>query len=768
MKRRLGLILSLSYCIFSQGLFLNAATAQVTPDGTTNTAVDVDGNNFTIEQGDRAGDNLFHSFGDFSVPTGGSAFFNNSADIVNIFSRVTGGNISNIDGLLEANGTANLYLINPVGIIFGENARLDIGGSFFGSTADSIVFSDGEFSATDLANPPLLTINAPIGLSFRDNPGDIVNRSDLRETQTIDQGTDSERTIVDRIGLQVNPGNNISLIGGNIFLEDSGITAPGGTVNLGGLSAAGEINFNADGSLIFPEDIARANINLSEGSLVDVAADGGGFIHINAQSLTLSEQSQILAGIAENSGLPGAQAGDIIIDTTGSFIIDGSDVSSQRASDTAIRNNVGFSRGLRDSDSRSIAKGNAGNINIKTNVLEILNAAKISGTTFGEGNAGNIDITAGSLILDNGEINSSVSGAQDDLTRGNAGNINVSASGEIILINNSKLQAQATRNTEGNSGNITINTNSLTGLGLSIFADNQGKGDAGNIRINAADSVVLDSSDRTIDGSRSLILTQLQTNVQGKGGDIEIKAKSLILNNRASLLADTKGEGDAGNITINVQEEFTLDQDSLIIAQVGDNAIRGNAGNIEINTGSLEIVRGAFILANTRGNGNSGSITIQATDKLSLSEGALIRVGVNQDAKGNSGNININTSSLFLSESGISSSTRGQGTTGDIDITANSISLDNFSYISASNTENAIGGAGEIVINSQNITLSNRANINSFTNTNFDAGIIIVNTQNLNLSSGSSIISETNGQGNGGNIDLNVVDRIILDGANAP
>ena len=113
------------------------AIAQVTSDGTVNTEVTTDGNVAEITGGETRGDNLFHSFQDFSVPTNNEAFFNNANDIANIFSRVTGGNISNIDGLIRANGSANLFLVNPSGILFGENASLDIGGSCYGSTADS-------------------------------------------------------------------------------------------------------------------------------------------------------------------------------------------------------------------------------------------------------------------------------------------------------------------------------------------------------------------------------------------------------------------------------------------------------------------------------------------------------------------------------------------------------------------------------------------------------------------------------------------------------
>ena len=164
-------------CQFAPALtsqFVPPAHAQVIPDGALSPSVaSSDNQSFVIENGDRAGNNLFHSFSEFSIPTSGSAVFNNPTDIETIFSRVTGSNLSNIDGLLQTTGTTNLFLLNPNGIIFGPNAQLDIAGSFTASTAKSLVFADGnEFSATS-PELSLLSISVPVGLQLNQLLGNI-------------------------------------------------------------------------------------------------------------------------------------------------------------------------------------------------------------------------------------------------------------------------------------------------------------------------------------------------------------------------------------------------------------------------------------------------------------------------------------------------------------------------------------------------------------------------------------------------------------------
>ena len=231
--------------VLSAELISSPAAAQIAPDGTTATTIDRLGDRVTIEGGDRAGGNLFHSFREFSIPTNGEAYFNNAVDITNIFSRVTGGEISNIDGLIHANGTANLFLLNPAGILFGPNARLELGGSFFGTTARSIQFADGvEFAADAPAIAPLLTLSVPVGLQFGANPGAIGVRGNgvpaSREitgstTEDIRQAAIAveQDFLANPDGLRVLPGQTLALIGSTVALDQAVLKAADGRIALG-------------------------------------------------------------------------------------------------------------------------------------------------------------------------------------------------------------------------------------------------------------------------------------------------------------------------------------------------------------------------------------------------------------------------------------------------------------------------------------------------------------------------------------------------------
>ena len=675
----------------------NTTKAQVTSDGTTNTTVNSDSNgNFTIEQGEREGSNLFHSFDDFSVPTNGSAIFNNATDISNIFSRVTGGNISNIDGLISANGSANLFLINPAGILFGENASLDIGGSFFGTSADSILFEDGEFSAN--SNIPLLTIDAPIGLNLRDNPGEIVNRSR-----------------VDNVGLQVNSGEAISLIGGDVNLEGGLITALGGRTELGGLSRAGNITIDEDGSFNFPEDVIKSDVTLSDNAEVLVAGNGDGSIAVNANNLLLTDTSELIAGIAENTDSPDNQAGNITINATESVTIVG--VSNEFDwLQTGIRNNVGDRTVVRDENLTSNATGNGGAIIIDTKSLELEADGKVSTTTFGVGNAGNIEIDANNISIDPGSIES--------LSRESA---------------------------KGNSGNIIITVN---------------------------DEIFLSDVDISNGYDASVIQTQVIGEAEGDVGDINIVTRNLVLNESSFILADTPDGtiGNAGNITIDASELITLNGElSLIVSQIGEGGV-GDAGEIRITAPNLSMSNSSLISTNVRrdSEGRAGNIFIEV-DNLNLTNGAVIDSLTENDFSG--GNINIDADRINLRDGGkIVTSSDRTGNAGNINLdVADTIIINNKNPLNladspfneqilrntvaetgifASTLESSTGDGGKINIQSGSIESIDDGSISAATQAGIGGNVILQATDNIILRNNSSISAQAFNNANGGNLNI--------------
>jgi filamentous hemagglutinin family protein len=175
-----------------------------------------------IDGGAIRGTNLFHSFQEFNVGEGQGVYFTNPDRVENILSRVTGGSRSNILGTLGVLGNANLFLINPNGIIFGPKGSLDIRGSFIATTANSLNFADStQFSANASQTTPLLTTSIPIGLQFGATAESIRNQSRATDINDVP------------VGLKVDPSRTLALVGGEVLLEGGYLTAEGGWVELG-------------------------------------------------------------------------------------------------------------------------------------------------------------------------------------------------------------------------------------------------------------------------------------------------------------------------------------------------------------------------------------------------------------------------------------------------------------------------------------------------------------------------------------------------------
>ena len=793
--------LSLPLATFSCLISLSVK-AQVTPDGTTSTTVNQNGNDFTIEQGDRIGNNLFHSFNEFSIPTGGSAGFNNAGDISNIFSRVTGSSISNIDGLLGANGAANLYLINPNGIIFGENARLNLGGSFFASTADSLLFEgDTEFSAVNPEAPPLLEVSIPVGARFRDNPGDIIVRGN-------GQGTRLNSELIDtNDALRVNSDKTFVLAGGNLIFEGATIKTAGGRIELGSVEGNEQIGLtsaNEGFSLNFDEVQNFRDIQFSQAATIDASGEGAGAIHVQGKNIALTDNSTI-----EASTLSSAPETDIEIISSDSInLSNGSNILSLVYTD---------------------AEANAGTLSFNTPILTISDGSLISSTTFGSGNAGDISIQAEEIEISNTSdsstgifafVNTEATGdggqidintenlnirdatsfiSASTLSQGNSGTINITATDSINVSNNANIWAIVFESGVGNGGDLRINTSDFTiSNGSSISTSTLGIGDGGNIFINASDSIAVDNS---------TIFNLVGSEATGNAGITNITTTNLSLTNGGEIDANALGNGNSGSVSIDATESVRFDgavidedgniassQETGIFSQVNQS---GDTGNIDITTANLTLIRDGRINNTILGTGNAGNISINASESVAIAVFSHIFNGINSDGEGMAGDIKITTNNLSL-ESGsfISSSTLGTGDGGDILIDAREL----FSIKSGSNIFNivgidAVGNAGNTTIdteifdlngsagaidartfgigNSGNITINASESFTSSNNGRIEnsieldaegnAGDITINTARfIATSDGGGIDSSTNGRGNGGNISVNASELISI------
>lgn len=222
------------FCVLLFTIFISQINskvlAQIKPDRTlgneSSTINSIDELRSRIEGGAIRGENLFHSFEKFSIREGQTVYFANPEEISNIFSRVTGNNISEIFGTLGVEGAANLFLINPNGIVFGENAAVDVGGSFLATTAEKVYFENGTvWNIRDRSSKPKITYHGPIGLGLEETSGTIIVRGSGHNLVFTPERLPVPMNDLPLIRTQVSTDRNFALIGNKIEFD-------GGVINL--------------------------------------------------------------------------------------------------------------------------------------------------------------------------------------------------------------------------------------------------------------------------------------------------------------------------------------------------------------------------------------------------------------------------------------------------------------------------------------------------------------------------------------------------------
>ncbi|MEH1966085.1 S-layer family protein [Nostoc sp.] len=649
--------------------FCDSALAQIIPDRTLGTESSVvtpqtpSSPVDLISGGATRGENLFHSFEQFSVQTGGAAVFNNATDIQNIISRVTGSSISNIDGLIQAKGAANLFLLNPNGIIFGQNARLNIGGSFVVSTATSLKFADGlEFSATVPQTTPLLTVNVPIGSQYAGKTGDILV-----------QGIGGSRGSQEGLGLIVPSNKTLALVGGNVTLEGAFLNVPGGRVELGSVTGVGQVNLNQTNqgwSLNYENAQKLGNIQLSK-SFVDIAIEENssienqgerGAISIRASQLDLEKTS-----ILRTNTFTSAAAGNVNIDVQRLMMREGAQVltttfgmgsggnlnvnASESVELTGELIGAGFisASGLY---SATDGAGQAGSLTITTPVLLIQDGAQVNASTRSSGKGGNVSVTANKVHLIGRTVDGQSASGLASLTQGlgNAGSVTINT--QELLIRDGAAISAATFG-DGKGGNLTIIADSIQLIGRSadgrspsgLSVQAARAGDAGSVTINAQELLIRDGAAVSAATFRS-----------GQGGNLTVTADSIQLIGRSAdgqfpsrLAAEARGAGNAGNMRINTQQFLVRDGAGVFAESRGT----GNAGNLTIDARSIRLDNGTLTAdtrsVNTNPDQPQATITLRAKDLILLRR----KSNITTNATGSNvigGNINVDTDFLVATE----------------------------------------------------------------------------------------------------------------------
>jgi len=776
--------------------------------------------------GDGTGPILFHSFGHFSVGQGDIANFLNNTGVTttNILGRVTGGNTSNIDGTIQTTGfgDANLFLVNPSGIVFGPHGSVNVGGSVSFSTAQYLRLFDGVNSGNFYTNPAsdglansvlavapvvdfgFLSPVAPVAYGFLTAPA---------PTATITvQGSNLSipPTLLDT------PPNSISLVGGKVIIEGGAqLSAPNGRIHLATTASPGEFAALPGESLANatslqaipsnPVDPASASaftsyglVSLAPGSSIDVHGTStvwikGGQLLLSVNDATLSTTESSAPSdtvslspsssiVTSNSGTePGA---DVQI-TVGTLQMDGAAI--------ATINNVS-------------ASNQGGNITADVGMLSLTGGATTSGATIQTLNFGP---QGGDVTIQGVQGGSSAAGSVtlSDLATisttnlsdsGHGGNVSITAN-TLTLANSAQVSTDAFT-VAGIGGNLSLNVGTLTLKGgdfggSSIRSSNSSSGDldvdgvadvfnaaGGNVTIQGVKGVGSAAGSVVFSGGSGI---KSETTIVGNGGAVFIAAKQLNLNGTdldghpTTIESAMFGIGLGGDIAVSVKDAILTGGATIasrtFLSDAVAGLVPGKGGTITVQglpelgkdvTKADSFTLAGFhsgIISESFGQGTPGDIVVHAKT-VGLNDGAVIEAG-NPQNTGTGGNATIDAVSVsIVGGSHIVSQASGLDA-GKMIISADQLTLDNGS-IATSTVPSTPGRGGNVVIDVGNVNLTNGATINSSTAGTGRAGDITINGGSLMLANHAEITSSSKGTavdaGNAGNITIQSGSTVVL------
>jgi filamentous hemagglutinin family protein len=759
------------------------AAAQITLDGSLGPRQTLAGPNVVIgaELGQVRGRNLFHSFEQFNVRTSESATFTGPAGIGNILSRVTGSTPSTIDGRLASTiPGANLFLLNPSGVIFGPQATLDVSGSFHVSTADFLRLADGGVFHAGLARPSLLTVAPPAAFGFLGaNPAGIsVSRSELA----------------------VPEGQTLSLVGGDVAIAGGSLSAPTGRVAVMSVASPGEVGF-VPASQAPTLDVGTGRrlgrIELSRGATLETTGlAGGGTVVIRGGRLTATGRSTV-RDINPTDGDSPPVGVDVRLGEE--IVLDGS--RFQTASGGA---------------------GRGGDVVLGAPRVTLRNGAQAGTFSFAGGAGGDVRVTATEALTLAGETTEVLSRG---LGTGPGGALRLSA--PTLIIDGANVQARGTGG--GRGGDVVLDAGrlALTG-GALVQANAESSGPGGDVSVTATESISL--SGRSSLDLGSAILSSGETGPAGRvsvaapvldvdagaiaslsagdarAGDVVLRTGRTLLRNGSFVTSSNLADGPSGDLTIVGSESVTIGGRRTLVSSTTDGtgqpgtvrvstpaltlaggilgapaAGTGRPGDIVVEAANVVLTDGGSIVTFTLGQGRGGTITIAATESVTVAgqdvEANRSAISAGTAGRGGGGRIAISTPRLVVDGGSITATTSGEGRGGDVGLDVGSLTLRNAGDVGS----NAIlagrapitggapiaatGPAGTVRVTAADaVALSGEfTSINVFTDNAASGGRIAIAAPTLTLSDRAVIFATTAGAGRAGEIAVDV-GRLTLEG----